>query len=604
MRSGQLIAGRYRLEEQIGSGGMGVVWRAVGEDGRMVAIKRATRPSGDEGERTRRRMKREAKIAAGLHHPHIVSFIEELREGPERWLVMEYVPSRSLAQILAHRGPLIPQQVTYLGAQIASALEAVHAQGVVHRDVKPGNVLVTADGTAKLTDFGISRPISGDVTVTDSGVIGGTVAFLASEVAGGEDATPASDVFALGATLFAAVEGTPPFGTADNPLLVLRRAAAGELLPCRRAGPLTPVLSALLQLDPADRPDAARARQLLQDLATTSAGEGCQPWHWDLGDAGRPWRSRRRTLVVAGSCLAILATVAGLLVFRPGSPAPAVPLTVLGDPHTADPCAFIDAATFDRFGVSTLKTAYGGFNRCDVLVQSADGARTDVKVDLDNTGSGAGTVQRLPAPQVLSQPRDGNHCDRIVVLADQNRVTITATHNPPEPGSPDLCAMADVATQRALRVINTGAIPRRSEPFSPASLATRKACSLLDTTTVARALGAGTGTPDAGFGDWECSWHSSANGLIAHVYYDRNSPLTPQDGVPITLAGHAAYITQRADEPDCVTQVVNRRDFDASSDPVDELLMVAVSGPRPVSELCEPARALAAAAATRLPAPR
>ncbi|MGH3669838.1 MAG: hypothetical protein ACRDSH_04280, partial [Pseudonocardiaceae bacterium] len=293
-----------------------------------------------------------------------------------------------------------------------------------------------------------------------------------------------------------------------------------------------------------------------------------------------------------------------LLAFHPGSSAPTTPLTVLGDPHTADPCALIDAATFTQFGVTSLKTAYGGFNRCDVLVQSADGAQTDVKVDLDNTGSAAGTVQKVRAPQVISQPRDGNHCDRVVVLADQNRVTITATHNPPEPGSPDLCAMADAATQRALTVINTGAIPRRSEPFDPASLARLKACSLLDTTAVARALGAGTGAPESGFGDWECSWHSSASDLTASVYYDRNNPLTPQDGRPTTLAGHAAYITERPDEPDCVTQVVNRRDFDASSDPVDELLIVSVRGPRPVAALCEPARALAAAAATGLPAPR
>ncbi|MGH3670461.1 MAG: serine/threonine-protein kinase, partial [Pseudonocardiaceae bacterium] len=588
MRTGQLIAGRYRLEEQIGSGGMGVVWRAVGEDGRMVAIKRATRPSGDAGERTRRRMKREARIAAGLHHPHVVSFIEEVLEGHERWLVMEYVPSRSLAQILTQHGPLIPQQVTHLGAQIASALEAVHAHGVVHRDVKPGNVLVTADGTAKLTDFGISRPITGDVTVTDSGVIGGTVAFLASEVAGGEDATPASDVFALGATLFAAVEGTPPFGTADNPLLVLRRAAAGELLPCSRAGPLTPVLSALLQPDPADRPDAARARQLLQDLAATTASEGSEPWHWDLGDAGRPWRSRRRMLVVAGSCLAVLATVAGLLAFHPGSSAPTTPLTVLGDPHTADPCALIDAATFNRFGATSLKTAYGNFNRCDVLVKSADGAQTIVTVDLDNTDMLQGTGMKVSPPRVIPQPLGDGQCDRVVVLADQSRVSITAKYRS-GPRSADLCARADVATQHALAVISKGAIPRRTVPFDTASLARVNACSLLDTTTVARAIGTGPSSPETGFGNWVCSWHSSASDITARVYYDRNQPLTSQDGIPITLAGHAAYITQEPDEPDCVTQVVNRRDFDANGDPVDEILMVAVSGPRPVPELCTPA---------------
>ncbi len=119
---------------------------------------------------------------------------------------MEYAPAQSLAQILEQLGPLRPHQVTHIGGQIASALEEVHANGIVHRDVKPGNVLVTEDGTAKLTDFGISRPIYGDVTMTDSGPVGGTIAFLASEVADGEQPTPASDVFALGATLWQAAE--------------------------------------------------------------------------------------------------------------------------------------------------------------------------------------------------------------------------------------------------------------------------------------------------------------------------------------------------------------------------------------------------------------
>jgi eukaryotic-like serine/threonine-protein kinase len=326
VRTGQVIAGRYRLQAQVGSGGMGVVWRAVDEElGQVVAVKRAARPAGADNDRMRRRMRREAKIAAGLHHPHVVAFLDEVVDSHERWLVMKYVPSQSLAQILDGFGPLHPHQVTHIGVQIASALEAVHAQGIVHRDVKPGNVLVTENGTAKLTDFGISRPLCGDVTVTDSGVIGGTVAFLASEVADGEQATPASDVFALGATLFAAVEGIPPFGTADNPLLVLRRAAAGDLLPFRRAGPLAPVLSALLQPDPAKRPDAARAGQMLQELAA-AGNAGSRPLRWPVGAAGRPRRSRRRAVATAGACVAALATVAGLLVFRPAGSTSAGPL--------------------------------------------------------------------------------------------------------------------------------------------------------------------------------------------------------------------------------------------------------------------------------------
>lgn len=224
----------------------------------------------------RRRMRREARIAAALHHPHLVEFLEEVVDGHERWLVMEYVPSQSLAQCWT-AAPAPPERDTHRRADRQRA-----GGGARHRHHAPGRQAGQRtghrDGTAKLTDLGISRPIYGDVMVTDSGLIGGTVAFFASEVADGEEPTPASDVVALGATLFAAVEGIPPFGTADNPLLVLRRAAAVDILPFRHAGPLAPVLSALLQPDPAKRPDAARAWQMLQELAATlTDDEGSGP---------------------------------------------------------------------------------------------------------------------------------------------------------------------------------------------------------------------------------------------------------------------------------------------------------------------------------------
>ncbi|MGH3692934.1 MAG: serine/threonine-protein kinase [Pseudonocardiaceae bacterium] len=599
MRAGQLIAGRYRLEEQVGTGGMGVVWRALDKDlDRVVALKRGVRGADVGSERTHRRMRREAQIAAGLHHPHVVAFIDEVTDGHERWLVMEYVPSQSLAQLLDEAGPLLPRHVTHVGAQIASALEAVHARGVVHRDVKPGNILITEDGTAKLTDFGISRPICGDVTVTDSGVIGGTVAFLSPEVADGAEPTPASDVFALGATLFAAVEGMPPFGTSDNPLLVLRRAAAGDLLPVRRAGPLTPVLSALLQPDPAKRPDAAGARQLLQDLANTLAGdEG--PLRWSVGTANQRRRFRRLTLILA-ACGATLAIIAGLLIFRLDGSRPVGTPAILGDPRTADPCALIDPATLDQFGATTRKTAYGNFNRCDVIVKSDTGTEVIVKVDLDKPAAPVGENDKMGPLRVFPQPRNGNHCDRVVLLSDQNRVSITSTVQP-GPDTAELCAMSDAATDHVLTVLRDGSVPRRPAPFDPVSLARVDACDLLDSGSVAGVLGAGAGGPKAGFGDWECRWNSSVNGLDVHLYFDRNVPLDASDGVPATLSDHESYITARADGPDCAARVVNRKDFDANGDPVDELLVIAVSGPRPVDQLCGPARELAAVAAATLP---
>jgi hypothetical protein len=579
---------------------MGVVWRAVDQElGREVALKRAARGAETNSGRTRRRMRREAQIAAGLHHQHIVAFIDEVTEGPERWLVMEYVPSQSLAQLLERTGPLPPHHATHIGAQIASALEAVHARGILHRDVKPGNILVTKDGIAKLTDFGISRPICGDVTVTDSAVIGGTVAFLAPEVADGDEPTPASDVFALGASLYAAVEGTPPFGTADNPLIVLRRAAAGEVRPVHRAGPLTPVLVTLLQPDPANRPDAAAARQLLQDLVSTLTGDD-GPLRWPVTGLRR---SRRRTLALIGACGAALVAVTGVLVFRPEWTTLAGSGPVLGDPHTADPCALIDPAALTRFGPTIRAPAYGNFNRCDVLVTSSGGnPREDVALEFEKPAPIEGKLERVGPVQVSRAPEKNGRCERIVLLADRNRVVITAKFAKllPPPSPADLCAMADAATNHAVAALDSGVISRRSTPSDAASLARMDACAMLDSASLARVLGAGVRAPDVGFGNWVCRWHSSTSDLSMDLRFDRNEPRVPTT----TLAGRDAYITPEAEGPDCVVEVLSRKSLDANRAAIDEVVMVTVYGPRPLEALCEQGRELAQVAAAKLPPPR
>src|SRR6266545_3702928 len=187
---------------------MGVVWRAVDvELGRVVAVKHAKPGNGSKGAE---QLLREAKNAARVLHAHAVTLFDAVREGAEVWLVMEYLPAESLAAVLGREGRLEPRRVARIGVQVADALAALHAGGLVHRDVKPGNVLVTADGVAKLTDFGVSRWT--EETLTQTGPVVGTPAYLAPEVAKGREATPASDVFSLGATLYAAVEGRPPVG--------------------------------------------------------------------------------------------------------------------------------------------------------------------------------------------------------------------------------------------------------------------------------------------------------------------------------------------------------------------------------------------------------
>src|SRR3954453_8898656 len=259
---GRLVAGRYRLQSQLGGGGMGTVWLARDELlGRKVAIKQVLTPAGvtaAEADQQRQRALREGRIAARLSHPHAISVYDVAVEAGQAWLVMEYLPSRSLAAVLSEDGLLRVDQVAQIGAQVADALAATHAAGIVHRDVKPANILIgqggRLEGLVKITDFGISHA-SGDVTLTQTGQITGTPAFLAPEVAQGRQMTAASDVFSLGATLYTSIEGQPPVGMGETPRAKPPRVAAGDIGPPSRAGSLNRPLTRMLAASPEDRPE-------------------------------------------------------------------------------------------------------------------------------------------------------------------------------------------------------------------------------------------------------------------------------------------------------------------------------------------------------------
>jgi serine/threonine protein kinase len=300
---GRLVAGRYRLQSQIGGGGMGAVWLAQDELlGRRVAVKQVLTAAGvspEEADQQRQRALREGRIAARLSHPHAISVYDVALEHGQPWLVMEYLPSRSLAEVLSEDGVLRVDQAAQIGAQVADALAATHAAGIVHRDVKPANILIgeggPIEGLVKITDFGISHA-SGDVTLTQTGQITGTPAFLAPEVAQGHPMTEASDVFSLGATLYTCLEGTPPFGMEDNALGMLHRVAGGNIVPPRRSGDLTQPLQKILAADPADRPTMPEIRDELAKLAAGRDGDTTTILlaRTDLGSAA-PGRTRTTT---------------------------------------------------------------------------------------------------------------------------------------------------------------------------------------------------------------------------------------------------------------------------------------------------------------------
>ncbi|MCP2260154.1 hypothetical protein LX15_003867, partial [Streptoalloteichus tenebrarius] len=301
---GRLVAGRYRLLQRLGSGAMGVVWQAHDERlHRTVAVKELLLQPGlsrEEADEAKQRAMREGRIAARLQHPNAVTVFDVVEEDGAPCLVMEYLASRSLAAVMAERGTLPPAEAARIGAQVAAALSAAHAAGIVHRDIKPGNILLAEDGTVKITDFGISRA-TGDVTVTKTGMLAGTPAYLAPEVARGRDIGPPSDVFSLGSTLYAAVEGEPPFGLNENTLALLHAVAAGKVNPPSQAGPLTALLMRLLRSEPDERPTMAQAREA---LAAVAAGK---PLPAGLGETVAvvpPWQSGGVTQAVATKAVA------------------------------------------------------------------------------------------------------------------------------------------------------------------------------------------------------------------------------------------------------------------------------------------------------------
>jgi eukaryotic-like serine/threonine-protein kinase len=265
----RVVGGRYEIADELGRGGMGVVWLANDRVlHREVALKEISYPlylTDEERAVLRERTLREARAAARLEDPHVVAIHDVVEEDGRPWLVMEHVRSRSLQRILEEDGPLSPAQTARVGLDVLSAIEVAHAAGVVHRDVKPANVLVAEDGRACLTDFGIATTTE-DATLTTQGAVLGSPSYMAPERAHGQRPTPAVDLWSLGATLYTAVEGRTPFDR-EQPMATLLAVVSDDPAPMRAAGPLAPVLEGLLTKDPAARTTAAEARRQLEAVA-------------------------------------------------------------------------------------------------------------------------------------------------------------------------------------------------------------------------------------------------------------------------------------------------------------------------------------------------
>ncbi|MGW2016150.1 serine/threonine-protein kinase [Streptomyces sp. NPDC001927] len=278
--AGLLLAGRYRLGETIGRGGMGKVWRAHDEVlHRVVAVKELT--AGRfvaEADRLvlHARTQKEARAAARITHPGVVTVHDVLEHDDRPWIVMQYVDGPSLADAAKEAGTIEAREAARIGLHVLGALRAAHAAGVLHRDVKPGNVLLARDGRVLLTDFGIAA-IEGDSTITRTGELVGSIDYLAPERVRGGDPGPASDLWSLGATLYTAVEGTSPFRR-TSPISTMQAVVTEEPPHPAKAGALASVIVALLRKDPAERPGADEAERMLLDAMEGRTPEAAQAY--------------------------------------------------------------------------------------------------------------------------------------------------------------------------------------------------------------------------------------------------------------------------------------------------------------------------------------
>ncbi|GAA0939850.1 serine/threonine-protein kinase [Actinocorallia libanotica] len=400
MAEGTLLAGRYRLESRLGQGGMADVWRARDEFlGRTVAVKEVRLPSGlDAGQRADfcERLLREARAAAALPHPSIITVHDVLQAGDRPWIVMDLINGPSLEHVRVERGPLPPERVAGIGLQLLEALCLAHERGILHRDVKPANVLLSGD-RAILTDFGIAT-LSGDHRLTSTEGIIGSPGYMAPErLQDGHEAGPSSDLWSLGATLYALVEGRRPFEKPDA-LAMLGAVLTEDVPPPRLAGPvLGPVLVAMMDRHPHRRPVPAEIRRAFETVAgvtpsarAPSAVPGGHPFLPGASPTvpGMPSPRQRGWLLPAGAggLAVLLLAVAGYLLFRPdGTPReeapPSSPVAVPSPSITAvpgDPCTLLTSEQSKEL----VGSSSGSPNDSITCVWSATEGRLQIKVRL------------------------------------------------------------------------------------------------------------------------------------------------------------------------------------------------------------------------------
>ncbi|MFI6595609.1 protein kinase [Nonomuraea sp. NPDC050536] len=344
----RVIAGRYQLLAPLGAGGAGTVWRARDEVlHREVAVKEVRLPPGRDRDRALVDTLREARAAAALNHPSIITVHDVIDEGGQPWIIMDLLTGSSLGDLIKQRGPLPVGQVATVGLRVLDALEAAHHRGILHRDVKPGNVMVTESGEVVLTDFGIAShtgDVPGAATAAAAAHLGnvpGSPGFIAPELLRGEPGGPLSDLWSLGATLFTATEGRPPFHR-DSTMAIIASVLNAQPAPPLRAGPLGGLLLAMLAKDPGMRPHPQAIRTALGPLAAPLPVRARE-----MATAPTiPVRARRSRapLIVAGAAVLAAVGVTSVVLLNRGEEPPPQPQAQTDIPAPVEPPAATSAA--------------------------------------------------------------------------------------------------------------------------------------------------------------------------------------------------------------------------------------------------------------------
>ncbi|MEU5924519.1 serine/threonine-protein kinase [Streptomyces antimycoticus] len=626
MRRGERV-GKYRLTEGPVEGGRGAVWFAVDTElGRSVVLKRALLEDNSQDDFDE--LLAEARALAKFSHPNVVTLYDAVRAGKGKkttfWLVMEHVTGGSLDVPVK----MAPELAAHIGAQIAGALAALHDKGIVHCDVKPGNIVITHDGVAKLTDFGAAYRVDGSETITPNGPVSLTPFFAAPEAFRGAPER-ASDVFSLGATMYWLVTGTPPLRGAGR---VVRMEALSP-----RVGPLGGVLTAMLQRDPGTRPTAAEALGALTEiagppeqfptlpLAPANTRHTATLAHSEDPAQG-PWRRttttaaalvRRRPLLAAGAAaVTALAISVPFIVMSLGGesedkadPSPASPTSAgfIGEPRTADPCALLSASVFQRYGEAQLDRDLGNFNRCDVVLKDRSEEVVDVRVELDADSLPEGVTRKTTGRvTVVERAAEGDQCERVVAVtgARDNSLRVTAAARQPADVKEPLCETADRATGLAIKVLNRGEIPRRSPDFPANSLAHLDACTLLDVKALEKVPGIDAREPDVGFGRWDCQWKSTTNEYEVDLRFDQGD--LPRDkSARSTKLGdrhrQAIVLPENEGRGSCRVEVVHRDYTGLDRVKGTERVALVIKGAGAKGRPCELATDLAGSAAAALP---